>query len=89
MTYTEIKQYGDFWLGTFNLNGEMIEINHQVYQIKANGIAYQVDDDMKTPFAVITIWNGSDRNVKWSNELGTVERMSGYLIAHREYPLHG
>jgi acetolactate decarboxylase len=55
MTYAEIKQHGDFGLGTFNaLDGEMIEIDQQVYQIKADGVAYQVDDDMKTPFAVVT-----------------------------------
>jgi len=55
MTYADVKQHGDFGLGTFNaLDGEMIEIDHQVYQIKADGVAYQVDDEMKTPFAVVT-----------------------------------
>ncbi|NQT74607.1 MAG: acetolactate decarboxylase [Chloroflexi bacterium] len=55
ITYDEIRQHGDFGLGTFNaLDGEMIEIDHQVYQIKADGIAYQVDDEMKAPFAVVT-----------------------------------
>jgi acetolactate decarboxylase len=55
MTYAELKRHGDFGLGTFNaLDGEMIELDHQVYQIKANGAAYQVDGEMKTPFAVVT-----------------------------------
>ncbi|NQT74711.1 MAG: acetolactate decarboxylase, partial [Chloroflexi bacterium] len=55
ITYDEIKQHGDFGLGTFNaLDGEMIEVDHQVYQIKADGIAYQVDDEMKAPFVMVT-----------------------------------
>jgi len=55
MTYAEIKQHGDFGLGTFNaLDGEMIEIDHQVYQIKTDGVAYQVSDNMKAPFAIVT-----------------------------------
>jgi acetolactate decarboxylase len=55
MTYAEIKQHGDFGLGTFNtLDGEMIEVEHKVYQVRADGVAYPVDDKMKTPFAVVT-----------------------------------
>jgi acetolactate decarboxylase len=55
MTYAQLKQHGDFGLGTFNtLDGEMIEVEHQVYQIRADGVAYPVDDEMKTPFAVVT-----------------------------------
>lgn len=55
MSYAEIKQHGDFGLGTFNaLDGEMIELDHQVYQIKADGVAYQVSDVMQAPFAVVT-----------------------------------
>jgi len=73
MTYAEIKQYGDFGLGTFNaLDGEMIEINHQVYQIKADGIAYQVDDDMKTPFAVVTYFE-ADQTVILNETMSLVE----------------
>ncbi|MEJ2628863.1 MAG: acetolactate decarboxylase, partial [bacterium] len=50
-------------LGTFNnLDGEMIEIDHQFYQIKADGIAYQVPDEMKAPFAVVT-WFGADQTI--------------------------
>lgn len=57
MKYDELKKQGDFGLGTFNaLDGEMIELDHQVYQIKSDGIAYPVDDEMKTPFAVVTFF---------------------------------
>ncbi len=57
MTFGELREHGDFGLGTFDaLDGEMIEIDHQVYQIKADGIAYRVDDTMKSPFAVVTFF---------------------------------
>ncbi len=55
LTFAELKQHGDFGLGTFNtLDGEMIEVDGQAYQIKADGVAYPVTDGMKTPFAVVT-----------------------------------
>lgn len=58
MTFAEVKQHGDFGLGTFNiLDGEMIEIDNQVYQVKADGVAYKVADDMKTPFSVVTYFD--------------------------------
>lgn len=57
ITYKELKQYGDFGIGTFNdLDGEMIGLKGKFYQIKADGIAYSVDDSMKTPFAVMTFF---------------------------------
>ena len=41
ITYAELKQHGDFGVGTFNtLDGEMLELDHQVYQIKSDGVAY-------------------------------------------------
>ena len=38
MTYGELRQHGDFGLGTFNaLDGEMIAFDGDFYQIKADG----------------------------------------------------
>ncbi len=58
MTFGELKAHGDFGLGTFDaLDGEMVEIDHQVYQVKADGVAYRVDDaTMKSPFSVVTFF---------------------------------
>ncbi len=55
LSFAELKDHGDFGLGTFNtLDGEMIEIDHQIYQVKADGVVYPVADDVKTPFSVVT-----------------------------------
>jgi len=57
ISFQELKQYGGFGLGTVNaLDGEMIGLEGKFYQIKADGIAYPVDDSMKTPFAVVTFF---------------------------------
>ncbi|OGW37194.1 MAG: alpha-acetolactate decarboxylase [Nitrospirae bacterium RBG_13_39_12] len=55
--YKEIEKHGDFGIGTFNaLDGEMIGLDGIFYQIKSDGIAYLVDDSMKSPFAVVTFF---------------------------------
>lgn len=56
-TVKELKQHGDFGIGTFDdLDGEMIELDGEFYQIKSDGHAYPVKDSMKTPFATVTFW---------------------------------
>ena len=34
----------------------MIQIDHSVYQVNTDGVAYEVNDSMKTPFAVVTFF---------------------------------
>jgi acetolactate decarboxylase len=54
VTFGELRQHGDFGLGTFNgLDGEMIALDGEFYQIRSDGLARPVDDDQKTPFAVV------------------------------------
>src|SRR5262249_21789511 len=54
MTYGELRRHGDFGLGTFNaLDGEMIAVDGDFYQGKADGLAYPVADDQRTPFATV------------------------------------
>jgi acetolactate decarboxylase len=64
VTFDELAKHGDFALGTFNaLDGEMIGLYGNFYQIKVDGKAYPAAGDMKTPFAVVTFFD-SDRTVK-------------------------
>ncbi|WP_230406657.1 acetolactate decarboxylase [Candidatus Scalindua japonica] len=63
ITVKELKGYGDLGLGTYNnLDGEMIGLDGLFYQVKADGIAYAVDDSIKTPFAVVTFFE-SDKTI--------------------------
>ena len=62
ITFGELKQHGDFGLGTFNgLDGEMLELDGNVYQIKTDGVAYPVDDSMSTPFSAVTFFEADEK----------------------------
>ena len=57
-TYGEIRNYGDFGVGTFNdLDGEMVGFDGTFYQLRADGSARPVAADQKTPFAVVTFFH--------------------------------
>jgi acetolactate decarboxylase len=60
----ELKQLGNFGIGTFDaLEGEMVVLDGEVYQVKTDGVAYRVDDSEKTPFATVTFFN-PDKKIK-------------------------
>lgn len=57
MTFGELKERGDFGLGTLNhLDGELVGFDGTFYQIKSDGSVHIVSDEMKTPFAVVTFF---------------------------------
>jgi acetolactate decarboxylase len=57
VSFAELGSRGDFGLGTFDaLDGEMICLDGDFYQVKADGLAYAVDDKTRTPFAVVTVF---------------------------------
>ena len=56
-TYGQLREYGDFGLGTFNdLDGEMVGFDGTFYQLRSDGSARPVTPDQKTPFAVVTFF---------------------------------
>ncbi len=53
----ELKEKGDFGLGTFDkLDGEMLELDGIIYQVKADGQIYEVEDSVTSPFAAVTFF---------------------------------
>lgn len=78
MTFKELKKYGDFGIGTFNgLDGEMVEVAGKFYQIKADGVAYHVDDSMKTPFSVVTFFEANESVL--SGNVSDYKQLGQYL----------
>jgi acetolactate decarboxylase len=78
ITLKELKKHGDFGLGTFDsLDGEMIILNGESYQIKADGKVYPTNDSMKTPFAAITFFE-TDQVVK-IDSITSFEQMAKYI----------
>lgn len=56
-TIADVRAHGDLGLGTFNdLDGEMVVLDGQVYQLRADGQCYRVADDQGTPFAAVTFF---------------------------------
>ncbi len=55
--YSEIKKYGDFGLGTFDsLDGEMVMLDGNIYQITGDGRVHKRNNTAHTPFACVTFY---------------------------------
>lgn len=54
ITCSNLLSYGDFGVGTLDkLDGEIIVLNRQIYQVRANGKVYKPSMKMTTPFATV------------------------------------
>ena len=50
-----LREHGDLGLGTFeNLDGEMVVVDGHFFQVRSDGSVRECDDDVLSPFAVIT-----------------------------------
>jgi len=78
VTVGDLKEHGDLGLGTFNgLDGEMVVLDGIVYQVKADGVAYMVNDSIKTPFAAVTMFE-SDINKALEQEMNNTQ-LNAYM----------
>lgn len=60
----ELETHGNFGIGTFDgLEGEMLALDGNYYQIKTDGIAYPVSGKTTTPFATVTDFE-ADENLR-------------------------
>lgn len=58
ISFGTLEKYGGFGIGTFDsLDGEMVGFGGDFYQVKVDGIAYPVSDNMTTPFAEVTFFD--------------------------------
>jgi acetolactate decarboxylase len=79
-TIGELRQHGDFGIGTFNsLNGEMVGFDGRFYQVRSDGKAYPVSDDVKTPFASVKFFQ-PDRSAVISKDMD-FEQLQKFLNA--------
>jgi acetolactate decarboxylase len=82
ISFAELKPHGDFGLGTFDaLDGEMVALDGDYLQVRADGRAYPVDGQTKTPFAVVTFFEPSISETLGAASLADlcerVDRLSG------------
>lgn len=56
-TIAELLTRGDFGLGTFNdLDGEMVVLDGEVFQLRSDGQAYAVSAETRTPYACVNFF---------------------------------
>jgi acetolactate decarboxylase len=61
-TFEELKKHGNFGIGTVTgLDGEVVALNGEFFQIKADGRVYSIAEQEKTPFAVVTFFKPDKR----------------------------
>ncbi|MEZ4678406.1 MAG: acetolactate decarboxylase [Caldilineaceae bacterium] len=61
ITIGQLKQQGDFGLGTFTaLDGEMVMVDGEVYRVDDQGGVHVVDDTATTPFAAVTVFEADE-----------------------------
>ncbi len=80
--YSEIKKHGDFGLGTFDsLDGEMVMLDGNIYQISADGRVHPRDDAAFTPFACVTFYQPAthDQLIEPSNYEDFLAWLEGLL----------
>jgi acetolactate decarboxylase len=54
VSFEDLRRHGDFGIGTLDgLDGEMVAVNGQFFQIRTDGKAYAVEDSAKSPFALV------------------------------------
>lgn len=62
-TFGELRKKGDFGIGTVNgLDGEMIALDGQFYQIRVDGKAVVLQDSVRTPFAVVVFFTSEQKH---------------------------
>ena len=60
-TIGQLLDHGNFGIGTFNdLDGEMIVLGDEVYQLTSTGKVHLVDHDITTPFASVVNFEPTD-----------------------------
>jgi len=77
MSCRDLQRHGDFGIGTFDhLDGEMILLDGNMYQIKADGKVYQPDSSVKTPFAAVCYFRpGNAISIKGGADYQEVENL--------------
>jgi len=76
----ELLRHGDTGLGTFeNLDGEMVVLEGQVYQVRADGSVARMPAEARTPFACVTRFD-SDTTLELQG-LEDFDQLAGRIAA--------
>jgi len=87
LTVGEIKEKGNFGIGTFNMvDGEMVISDGSVYQVLPNGSVNNMPSDVKSPF-VVTKYFEADTTFTIANiSLDSLKALLKPLVENMDYP---
>ncbi len=64
LSVKELKTHGNFGIGTVNgLDGEMIALDNNFYQVRTDGKVYAIKDNTLTPFATVIFFSAQMEKV--------------------------
>ncbi len=73
----ELKKHGDFGIGTFDrLDGEMVLLDGEMYQVKSDGKIYRPAPSLTTPFAAVCYFDAnSSFDVKSGLDFAGIQKL--------------
>jgi acetolactate decarboxylase len=82
VSFADLAGRGDFGLGTLDaLDGEMIALDGDFFQVRADGRAYPIGERARTPFAVVTFFEPNlSRTLDAPMDLGTLCSLLDRLV---------
>jgi acetolactate decarboxylase len=82
VSFADLAGRGDFGLGTLDaLDGEMIALDGDFFQVRADGRAYPVGEQTRTPFAVVTFFEPNlSRTLDTPMDLGALCSLLDRLV---------
>jgi len=82
----QLKQYGDFGLGTYDgLDGEMIVLNGHFYHMRSTGILTEAADDEVAPFAAVTRFQPETQFTVGSLSMADLSTLLDTLLPSKNY----
>lgn len=86
VTVGELKKNGDIGVGTFDrLDGEMMVLDGEVYQIDSKGNVMKIKDEVTTPFAEVTMFDeDSSQSLASIDSIETLQKQLDKLIINKD-----
>lgn len=85
LTFGELKKHGDLGIGTFaSLDGEMLALDGEFFRVRADGKAYPVEVQEKTPFAVVTFFQDDlSKKINNINSYAELQQQIDQLLSNK------
>lgn len=83
-----LERQGDFGIGTFDcLDGEMVVLDGEFYQVRFDGVTGLVKPGVKTPFAAVTFFD-ADKGIEISEkrDLAELSKAADSIIENKNIP---